>query len=78
MLMSSISSPNNFNISFSEFVKLIVQIVIVIVFIVTMQQNQLHINSELDQISKRLDNIESIKERVVILETKLQDKQKSK
>lgn len=76
--MSSISSPNNFNISFSEFVKLIVQIVIVIVFIVTMQQNQLHINSELDQISKRLDNIESIKERVVILETKLQDKQKSK
>lgn len=76
--MSNISAPNNFNISFSEFVKLIVQIVIVIVFIVTMQQNQLHINSELDQISKRLDNIEAIKERVVILETKLQDKAQSK
>lgn len=76
--MSNISTPNNFNISFSEFVKLIVQIVIVIVFIVTMQQNQLHINSELDQISKRLDNIEAIKERVVILETKLQDKAQSK
>ena len=73
--MNNNSLNNNFNISFAEFVKLIVQIVIVIIFIVTMQQNQEHINNDLDQIKAKLETVEVIKERVIILETKLSNKQ---
>ena len=64
---------NRINISFWDFIKLITQIAVVITFIITMQQNQEHINKDLDAIKVKVNNIDKINERLIILETRFVD-----
>lgn len=54
-----------------DFFKLMAQVVAVIAFLITLQSNQQHINKELDTIKIEVAKIDEVKERVIILETKL-------
>jgi len=54
-----------------DFLKLMAQVVAVIAFLITLQSNLQHMNKELDAIRNEVAKIDEVRERVIILETKI-------
>ncbi len=59
------------NVSFWDGVKFVTQAAAFVGFLYTLQTNQEHINKDLDNIKQQVSKIDDIKERVIILETKI-------